>query len=68
MRFKGVPVQTYQEPREERSEVRSAYDPDYDPTYGDDQGDRQHVEGQSFAGLRDEMNERRRATARRWNR
>lgn len=54
--------------RQDRREVKSAWDENYDPFYGD------NPEGQvileqpttsSFADLRDEMNDRRRQTARR---
>ena len=47
---------------------KSAFDPNREPYYGEAQGearDGQHVEGHGFAGLRDDMNTRRRQTARR---
>jgi hypothetical protein len=51
---------------EKREEVKSAFDKDFDPTYGEGQGDRQtFYGGNSFANLRDEVNERRRRMARR---
>lgn len=60
----------FPEDRADRRDVKSAWDKDYDPSYGSE------PEGQvildqpttsSFANLRDEMNERRRQTARRMN-
>lgn len=60
----GFASPAYREP-EKRSEVKSAFDKDYDPTYGEGM-DRQHVAGgTSFADLREDMNARRRKTARR---
>lgn len=47
---------------------KSAFDKSYDPYYGEAQGearDGQHVEGHGFAGLRDDMDTRRRQMARR---
>jgi hypothetical protein len=53
-------------PQVDRRDVSSAWDKDFDPYYGDEpQG--QVIDGRSFADARDEMNDRRRQTARRVN-
>lgn len=64
MRKLPQPISAYPEPTP-RSEVTTAADPDFDPAYGEGQGDKQcFYGGQSFADLRDDMNDRRRRTAR----
>lgn len=50
---------------EDRRKVKSAWDQNFEPYYGEQPQQGQHVEGQSFADLRDEMNSRRRQMARR---
>jgi hypothetical protein len=63
----GIPAH----PMPERDPTpKSAFDKDREPYYGEGVGearDGQHVEGHGFAGLRADMDKRRRQTARRMN-
>lgn len=65
MRYADIALPYSSEPRPDRRDVDKAWDKNYDPHYGD-KPEGQFIDGQhSFANLRDEMNDRRRQTARR---